>query len=127
MDQNRILELAVEALQRQKAGIDAEIETIRAALKGTGSPIARKANTIAAVRGRSRTTAERRTQSLRMRQYWAAKRAKAAKSSAAITAPVAGAKPRQKSAAERKALSLKMKQVWKKRKAEAAKKATPKI
>jgi hypothetical protein len=30
MDRNRILQLAVDALERQKAGIDAEIEMIRA-------------------------------------------------------------------------------------------------
>jgi uncharacterized protein (UPF0335 family) len=117
MDRNRILELAVETLEKQKAGIDAEIETVRAELKGTGSafvPIGRR---------RPRSQVERKSQSKRMKQYWAAKRAKAAKPSTMKKLPPAIVKRRAKSAAEKKALSLKMKQVWEKKKAEAAKKA----
>ena len=122
MDRNRILELAVEALEKQKAGIDAEIEAIRADLKGAGSRTAKKVKPAAANtrRKRLRTRAERKAQSEGMKKYWAAKRAKAAKASAAKRLSPAGGKHRAKSAAEKQALSLKMKQVWRKRKAEAA-------
>ena len=126
MDRNRILELAVETLEKQKAGIDAEIETVRAELKKIGSGTARKVKPAAAStrRRRLQTQAERKTHSKRMKQYWAAKRAKAAKASAAKKSSPASGKSRAKSAAEKKALSLKMKQVWKKKKAEAAGKIT---
>ena len=122
MDRNRILELAVETLEKQKAGIDAEIETVRAELKEIGSGTARKVKPAAANtrRKRLRTRAERKAHSEGMKAYWAAKRAKAAKPSAAKKSSLTSAKRRAKSAAEKKALSLKMKQVWRKRKAEAA-------
>jgi hypothetical protein len=122
MDRNRILQLAVEALERQKAGIDAEIEACRAELEGTGSGTPKKAEPVVVPIGRrgAQTLAARRAQSERMRQYWAAKRAQT--SATKKTSP-ASAKGRPKSAAEKKALSLKMKQVWAKKKAEAAKNA----
>lgn len=113
MNRNRILELAVETLEKQKAGIDAEIETVRAELKGARSafvPIKRR---------KPRSQVKRKSQSNRMKQNRAAKGAKAAKPSARKNLSPAIAKRRTKSAAEKKALSLKMKQVWKKRKAEA--------
>jgi hypothetical protein len=122
MDRNRILELAVETLEKQKAGIDAEIETIRAELRGRGSGTARKVKPAAAStrRRRLRTRAERKAHSKRMKKYWAAKRAKMVKVSAAKKSSPASKKRRAKIAAEKKALSLKMKQVWAKRKAEDA-------
>jgi hypothetical protein len=45
MDQNRVLELAVEELEGQKAGVEAEIESVRAELKGfrSATPLAAKA------------------------------------------------------------------------------------
>ena len=99
MDRNRILELAVETLEKQKAEINAEIETVRAELKESRSGTAKKAGfAIVPIRRRySRTPAERRAHSESMKAYWAAKRARAAK-----TAPVSG-KSRLKSAAEKKA------------------------
>ena len=39
MDQNRIFALAVAELERQKAGIEEEIETLRNELEGTGAVI----------------------------------------------------------------------------------------
>ena len=48
MDRNRILELALEGLQKQKEGIDQEIEMVRAELKGGGSTV-REAKVVAAV------------------------------------------------------------------------------
>jgi len=130
MDRKQILELALQALQQQKAGIDADIEAIRAELEGTGSTIRQTTIvvSVATQRGRQRTPAERRAQAQRMRQIWAARKAKAAKPAAAKTAPAAGTKTRLMTAAQKKALSLKMKEAWKKRKAGAGKKtkAAPK-
>ena len=79
MDRNRILELAVGALERKKAGIEEEIEAVRAELKGSSIP--RKAKPVATriAKRRSRTLAQRKAQSQRMKEYWAAKRNKAAK------------------------------------------------
>jgi hypothetical protein len=122
MDQNRILELALEGLQKQKAGIEAELEMIQAELNGVGSAVLRIKVDAAANTGsrRSRTPAERKAQAERMRQYWAAKRGKAAKvATAPKTSPAAGPKRKAKTAAEKKALSVKMKEIWKKRKAAA--------
>ncbi len=121
MDRNRILELAVKELARQRAEIDAEIEAVRAELKSTGPAVREPISLLASGtrRRRSRTPAERRAQAARMRKYWAQRRAQPAKPSAAAPAP-ASTKGRKKSAAEKKALSLKMREVWKKRKAAAA-------
>jgi hypothetical protein len=113
------LELALNELQRQRAGIDEEIEAIQVELKGTGATVRQTASIPSAGirRGRTRTAAERKAQAQRMREYWAKKKGKAAK-----PAP-ASAKVRTKTAAQKKALSLKMREVWKKRKAAAAKKS----
>jgi nucleoid-associated protein YgaU len=129
MDRNRILELALEGLQKQKAGIDQEIEMIQAELSGRGSTVREKpfVPAVGTARGRLRTPAERKAQGERMRQYWAAKRAKAAKvTTAPKTSPAAGPKRRMKTAAEKKALSLKMREIWKKRRAATAKSAKTK-
>ena len=117
-----MLELAVEALQSRKAGIDAEIEVIRAELGGKAFIGGGKTKAVAAKRERSRTPAERRAQSRRMKKYWAAKKAATVKSSIAAKTPTAGAKVRTRTDAEKKALSLKMKEVWKNRKAATANK-----
>jgi hypothetical protein len=121
MERNRILELALEELERQKAAVLAEIETINAELKKAGPQPAKKAKTVTARTGRksAKTAAARKAQSQRMKKYWAVKKAKSA---AAKKAAAARPKARAKTAAEKKALSLKMKEIWKKRKAEAAKK-----
>jgi len=117
MDRNRILELAIEQLRKQKAGIDTEIDAIRKELNGArlggrqAGPTPERTG-----RKRVRTPSERRAQAQRMREYWAAKRL-AGKTSHAR------AKAKTKSAAQKLALSLKMKEVWKKRKAAAAKAA----
>ncbi len=124
MDANRILELAVEALENQKAGINAEIEKIRAELRSMGSNMRQtRSFPLASIRTRSRTPAQRRLQSQRMKRYWASKKkAEEAKPAVKPKTPAAGAKVRVKTDAEKKALSLKMKEVWRKTKAEAAKK-----
>jgi predicted nucleic acid-binding Zn-ribbon protein len=118
MDRTRILELALEALEKQRTDVEAAITEIRELRDGNKRKIAGKPDmsAIVALKRRSKTKAERKAQAKRMREYWAAKKLQAAKVSPA------GAKRRPKSAAEKKALSLKMKQVWAKRKAEARKK-----
>jgi len=81
MEQKQILELALQELQRQKAGIEAEIESFRAELEGTESTVPEKmvVPPPGTQRGRQRTPAERKAQAQRMREIWAARRAKAAK------------------------------------------------
>jgi hypothetical protein len=127
MERNRILELALEELKRRKAGIDADIEEIQAELTGTGTAIQQTPSHPSAgtPKGRQRTPAERKEQSLRMKKYWAAKRAQAERPAApAKTAPTAAStKTRSLTAAQKKAISLKMKEAWKRRRAAAAKKA----
>ena len=125
MDRNRILELAIETLEKQKAVIDADIESIRAELKEAGSGTARKEKPFAAStrRRRSRKPAEHKSQSQRMKNYWAAKKLQAAKPSLPAKTSPASVKGKPMSAARKKALSLKMKAVWAKKRAEAAKKA----
>ena len=78
MEFKRILELALEALEKRRMQIEAEVEDLRAELGGsvgdtstkkpasTGSPSGRR---------RARTPGERKAQSKRMKAYWAAKKA----------------------------------------------------
>jgi hypothetical protein len=75
MDRNRILQLAVDALERQKAGIDAEIETIRAELSGSETAISAKSVVTGNRGGRARTLAQHKAQSQRMKERWAVRRA----------------------------------------------------
>ena len=126
MERNRLLQLALEELTRQKAGIDGEIESIRSELRIVGSVVrqTRSAPSAGTPRRKSKTPAQRRAASLRMKEIWAArKKAEAAKKSGMTKTPSAGAKIRHKTQAEKKALSLKMKEVWARKKADAAKKA----
>ncbi len=117
MDRNRILELAIEGLQKQKAGIDAEIDAIRGELhRGRSGAGQAGSSSERTGRKRVRTLAERRAQAQRMREYWAAKRLAGKTSHARATA-------KTKSDAQKLALSLKMKEAWKRRKAAAAKAA----
>jgi hypothetical protein len=121
MDRKRILELAADALNKQKAEIDAELVTIQAELKRVGIRAAEKPAAAAAPGRKPRTPAQRKAQSQSMKEYWAAKRLKTAKPSLPAKTAPAGAKGRPKTAAQKRALSLKMKQVWAKRKAAAKK------
>ena len=109
MERKRILELAVEALQQQKAQIEADIKTVQAELKSAGLGISESEKP----QRRRRSPAERRAHAQRMRKYWAAKKAQAKPRTAV-------AKVRTKTEAEKKAISLRMKEAWKKRKAAAA-------
>ena len=125
MDRKRLVELSIEALENKKTEIDAEIKALRKELGNSGSttrqfefPMTRGVR-----RRRVRTAAERRAQSLRMREYWANRRSNGAKASAAPRKPAAG-KVRVWTDAEKKALALRMREVWKKRKSEASKKTS---
>jgi hypothetical protein len=115
MDQKRILELAVEELKRQKAGIDAEIEIVRAELRGSGTPGGSKAAATTISKRRPRTPAQRRAQSLRMRKHWAAKRMQEAKAKKPTPPNL-----KIEKATASKAISEGMRAYWAKKKAETA-------
>lgn len=126
MDKNRILELAIESLERQKAKIDTEIENLRSEIKGRKTTPIKKRTSAKPAKKRGKSAAERKALSEKMKKVWAARKSQKAKTKAVTKKPAktkAGTKVRRKTAAEKKALSLKMKEVWKKRKAEAAQKA----
>jgi hypothetical protein len=111
MDRNRLLELAIKELEKQKAAVDAEIEDIRSELRGVGAT--RPTRPVVAVVGgrRRRTPAERKAQSEKMRKIWAARKA------AALTNK-APAKPKADKAVVSKSRSEAMKAAWAKRKAQ---------
>jgi hypothetical protein len=78
MKNERILELALEALEKRKTQVETEIEALRAEMRGSGGVVStRKAGPIARPKGkrRAKTPAERKAQSKRMKAYWAAKKA----------------------------------------------------
>lgn len=81
MDNNRILELALETLERQKAEVEAEIEKIRAELIGTAAGQAgrkhspRKHSAHKHGKKRHLTAEQRKVRSEKMKKYWAAKKA----------------------------------------------------
>ncbi len=102
----RILELALETLEKQKADVEKEIAELRA-----GSHRRQK---VFGKRG------AQKSKSAAMLAYWERKRAG---SSSTVRSAKAESKRRPKSPAERKAMSKKMKVVWAKRKAESAQKA----
>lgn len=101
MDRKRLMELAIESLLQQKKQIDDEIAAIQAELRGGGSaPVRAVAAAPGVRRRRSRTAAERKAQSEKMRQYWAARRAKEAGKSTAKSKRAKGKKSKSKSGAQ---------------------------
>jgi hypothetical protein len=106
----RILELALETLEKRKAAIDTEIQLIQTRLKGGAGSI-----TVAPAAGKrkARNAALRKAQSERMKKIWAAKRAA---KKAVLPRPKKG----PKSVAARKAQSERMKAYWAKKKAAKA-------
>jgi hypothetical protein len=114
----RIFELAIEELNRQKSAIEAEIEAIRGELRGSGAMRVAKAPAIAEKK-RVRSASQRKAQSERMRKYWAAKKLPAA---AAKESKKANPKPQK---ATSKAISDAMRAYWAKKKA-AGKNLKPK-
>lgn len=115
MDSNRLLELALENLQRQVTVVDEEIAEIRREMTGTGANISQPAGS---KRGRMRTATERKRHSEAMKKYWAAKWAQTGKK-AAIVKQAAPAKAKAASAR-----SEAMKKAWAKRKKAAEKTKT---
>jgi hypothetical protein len=78
MEHKRILELALETLQKRRMQVEAEVEALSAEMRRSGRATSkRKAqSTVSAQRKRrARTPAERKAQSKRMKAYWAAKKA----------------------------------------------------
>ncbi len=99
MEQKRILELALEALEKQKIQVEAEIEALRAEMHGSGRVTSTRTTALTASpsgKRRTRTPAERKAQSKRMKAYWAAK--KAAEAAKAKRSAQSGPKGRVKSA-----------------------------
>lgn len=108
----RILELALEALHKRMAAVDAEIQSIQTQLRGGA-----RHRTVAPAAGKrkARTAAQRKAQSEKMKKIWAEKRA---------AKKVIPAKPKKgPSAAARKAQSERMKAYWAKRRKETKKSA----
>jgi hypothetical protein len=98
MEFKRILELALETLEKRRTQVEADVEALRAEMRGRGEVTAkRKAGPTASPSGRrrTRTPAERKAQSKRMKSYWAAK--KAATAAKAKKPTQSGAKGRSKS------------------------------
>jgi hypothetical protein len=110
MDRNRLLELAVEELERQKGVIESEIKAVRAELRGSRIP--REIISEAAAKRGYRTPAQRKAQSERMKKIWAARKAAAVRKATPTKPP--------KKAAASEAISAAMKAYWARRKAEAA-------
>jgi hypothetical protein len=97
MKTNRILELALEALESQKKAVEAEIASLQAELKGgTVTKSVQSSLTITPPSGRRRekTPAERKAHSEKMKAYWAAKKSEAA-------SKIAKTKPMVKNAPKR--------------------------
>jgi hypothetical protein len=104
----RILELALETLEKRKADIDADIAALQAQL-GVKAPTAIIAAIAPSPKGRrAKTAAERKAHSDRMKAFWAARRSKSAK-------PKTAAKKAGKDA--NKSRSEKMKAYWAARRA----------
>ena len=119
MCRNRILELAVEELERQKAGVEVEIEAVRAELRGSETPGKSKSAATTISKRRPRTPAQRRAHSQRLRKYWAAKKTGEAK----VKTPT----PKPEKTAVSKAISAAMRASWAKRKAKPAGKTANKV
>jgi hypothetical protein len=110
---NRILALAIEALENRKAAVDLEIQSLRSALKA-GSPAYATPNP-----RKSKTAAARQAQSERMNAFWKQRREAKLKAKVAKAAPVI---KKSSSDAANQARSEKLKAYWAKKKAAAAKK-----
>jgi multidrug resistance efflux pump len=100
----RIIELALETLERRIAAIVTEIAELESQMRGQPK------------RTPEKPAAARQSQSERMKAYWVRKRSLAAKAQA-TKKPKSG----PQSEAARKAVSKRMKAYWKKRKAMEAK------
>ena len=78
MEHKRILELALETLQKRRMQVETEIEALYAEMRGSARGTLTRKTTHAVSpqkKRRARTPAERKAQSKRMKAYWAAKKA----------------------------------------------------
>lgn len=117
MDDKRILELALEALQRRKTAVESAIQEVNESLGGIRTGVVERPDTpLVAVRRRTRTAAERKRQSEKMKLYWAAKR-----TTKVSTPAETSAKRKTMTAAAKRAISRKLKAAWARRKAAAKK------
>ncbi len=99
MEHKRIVELALEALEKRKMQVEAEVEVLHAEMRVSGrATLKRKPKPISKPPGkrRAKTAAEKRAQSKRMKAYWAAKKAAVAANRKKPTQ--SGSKGRSKSA-----------------------------
>jgi hypothetical protein len=119
MENQRVIELALEGLKRKRDAIEAEIAELNARMRGVG-PAGEQRQAPVKAKGPA-TVAARRRQSERMKAYWAARRR--AKSGPSKEPAARKSARRIMSAAAKKAISKKMKAAWAKRKADAAKTA----
>ena len=78
MNKERLLELALASLHQRMVKIDLEIEALRNIIDDGTKPETQAKTVAAPVRKRrTRTAAERKAQSKKMKAIWAAKKAKA--------------------------------------------------
>jgi hypothetical protein len=79
---DRLVELALEALEARKAVIEAEIRKLRSGLpRGRGRVTGGGKTAISKARRRGRSAAARKAQSQKMKEYWARRRAELAQGS----------------------------------------------
>ncbi len=75
---NRLVELAIEALEARKAAIEEEIRKLRLGLrsgrKSRAAAVGSLGEVEASPRRRRRSAAARKAQSLRMKEWWARRR-----------------------------------------------------
>ena len=128
MDHKQILELALETLERRRAEVEAAIAEVVELQGGNPRRIVRRPElpTLVVVKRRSRTQAERRAQSLRMKRIWAKKRAAQTGKEPAPSKPSPSGGRRKSRSAKSKAVSEGMRAYWAVRKAEEQKKVTSK-
>jgi hypothetical protein len=122
---SKTLQAALRQLEVGKQHIERQIAAVRSALDGAGGTVL-----TALPQRRRMSAAERRAVSLRMKAYWAGRRATADGNSAgrrakgakalaghAAARPRLAKRPRRMSAAARRAIGRRMKAYWAKRRA----------
>jgi len=112
--ENRLLELALETLERRKAALQLEIDSVEAELRSGRKSVA----AAPAARYPRRTAAQRKAQSEKMKKYWALRKQTEGKARPATKGRRAKAAVQSAAA---KAASERMKAYWAKRKAAEAK------
>ncbi len=126
MDSRRILDLALETLNRRKKELETQIEEIRAELVGreTSLPPTNRSAMVRPGHRRPRTRAERKAQSDRMKAFWASKKLRMAKASNPVKPSATGRKRISRKAAGSRVPSLKPIQASTRKKGKAAKRTS---